>query len=108
MKYNVINEKNCDIENQYQLLANAIVMQAVKDYRFYIRKQFKSPNDAVVDGQIKLLEKFFKSDWFSELCNLDMKYVLDRVKKDTIEEAKQGKPNRKSKNKKSKENREEE
>ena len=106
MKYNAINEKKCGVESQYQLLANAIVMQAVKDYRFYTKKQLKSPDDAVIDGQIKLLEKFFKSGWFGELCNLDMKYLLDKVKKETIEEAKQEKLNRKNKNKKSKENRE--
>ena len=92
MKYNVINKKNCDIENQYQLLANAIIMQAVKDYRFYSKKQLKSPDDAIIEGQIKLLEKFFKSEWFNELSNLDTKYLLNKIKKileEEIEEEKE-------------------
>ena len=29
MKYNLIMDKNSNVENQYELLANAIVVQAV-------------------------------------------------------------------------------
>ena len=91
MKYNIVNDKNYNFENQYVLLANAIIIQAVKDYRRYIKAQLKSPNDLAIRGQINLLEKFFKSQWCSELSDLNIDYLLTEVRREVIKEFKEKK-----------------
>lgn len=88
MKYNLIMDKNSNVENQYELLASAIVVQAVKDYKHYIKKQLETPDNSIVNGQVKLLEKFFNSQWFSTLSGLNKDYLLNRIKKDIESEIK--------------------
>ncbi len=88
MKYNLASDKNGNVENQYELLASAIVVQAVKDYKHYIKKQLETPDNSIVNGQVKLLEKFFNSQWFSTLSGLNKDYLLNRIKKDIESEIK--------------------
>ena len=88
MKYNLAKDKNSNVENQYELLASAIVVQAVKDYKYYIKKQLETPDNSIVNGQVKLLEKFFNSQWFSTLSGLNKDYLLNRIKKDIESEIK--------------------
>ena len=88
MKYNLTKDKNSNVENQYELLASAIVVQAVKDYKYYIKKQLEAPDNSIVNGQVKLLEKFFNSQWFSTLSGLNKDYLLNRIKKDIESEIK--------------------
>lgn len=57
----------------YQLLANAIIIQAVKDYR-----RTKNPDER------KELERFFRSGWFSFLCNLDGDALLAQLQKEAV------------------------
>ena len=57
----------------YQLLANAIIIQAVKDYR-----RTKNPTDR------KELERFFQSEWFSFLCNLDGEALIAQLRKEAV------------------------
>lgn len=54
----------------YQLLANAIIIQAVKDYR-----------NAKHPATRKELERFFRSEWFSILSNLNGEYCLSSCRK---------------------------
>ena len=57
----------------YQLLANAIIIQAVKDYR-----RTKNPADR------KELENFFRSEWFSVLSNLNGEVLLEQLQKEAV------------------------
>ena len=67
----------------YENLANAIVIQACKDYRKaykqYLRrlKSTDKPSDELVE-----LEQFFRSAWFQTLTNADGEYLMDRIKKE--------------------------
>lgn len=63
-------------EDGYRNLADAIIMQAVSDYRREARKQVKHPHD-VDTAQKKLnIERFFLSGWFTMLCTLDGRRLL--------------------------------
>lgn len=55
----------------YQELANAIVLQAVKDYRMTEDTQ-----------KLKALDRFFRSDWFAVLTTLDPDYLLRQMQKE--------------------------
>ena len=57
--------------NPYENLANAIVLQAVKDYR-------------LTDDEAELaeIERFFRSDWCGVLTDVDPEYLIRRLRKE--------------------------
>ena len=63
----------------YESLANAIVMQAVKDYRSALLHLKKRPDHKVYQIEVASLERFFRSVWFGELTNLNAEYLIRRV-----------------------------
>lgn len=52
----------------YGLLANAIIIQAAKDYR-----------NATDVREINSIKRFFLSKWFQELTNIDGKTLVHRL-----------------------------
>ena len=74
-------------ENPYEKLANAIVLQAVSDYRAALKKVKKNPkNRDAIDGVLQI-EKFFRSNWYQTLTSVDGEYLIERLRKE-ISEAK--------------------
>lgn len=63
----------------YQELANAIVMQAVKDYRIALLHSKKRLDNKGYQIEVSSLERFFRSGWFGELTSLNAEYLLRRV-----------------------------
>lgn len=61
-------------EDPYQNLANAIVAVAVDDYRLALQEDD--------DDLIKSLEKFFYSEWYKLLTNLNPKVLLELLRKE--------------------------
>ena len=60
------------LERNYENLANAIIMQAVKDYRNALKK----PGDiesAKVEREVK---RFFRSGWFATLTDIDPESLI--------------------------------
>ena len=57
----------------YQNLANAIVLHAVADYRL--------TNDS---RELEDLERFFRSDWFAALTNIDGEALLRKLQEEEI------------------------
>ena len=55
----------------YEKLANAIIMQAVKDYR--------NTNNL---SDIASIESFFRSDWFSVLTSVDPEFLIKRLREE--------------------------
>ncbi len=68
--------------NGYQRLANAIILQAVKDYRDALERLRYSPNDKSAKYDKRSIEKFFRSDWFSILTDLDGELLLKKLKEE--------------------------
>lgn len=58
------HELNCDN------LANAIILQAVKDYRGAQKRLKRNLHDKDV-LVVKEVERFFRSEWFKILTNVD-------------------------------------
>ena len=50
--------------NGYEELANAIILQAVKDYREALRLLSMNPNDKSAKRDQRNIERFFRSEWF--------------------------------------------
>jgi hypothetical protein len=55
----------------YQELANAIVLQAVKDYRMTDDEQ-----------ELKEIEHFFRSAWFGVLTSVDPDLLISKLRKE--------------------------
>lgn len=66
-------------EDPYEKLANAIVLQAVSDYRAALRLAKKNP---VAEQDVKKLEKFFRSEWYSVLTGVDPEYLIEKLRQE--------------------------
>ena len=68
--------------DRYEDLANAIILQAVKDYRRALRTLKKKPDDSVAIEARASIEQFFYSDYFVALSNLDPEYLIQQLVKE--------------------------
>ena len=59
--------------NPYEELANAIVLQAVKDYRLHDDEQ-----------ELASIERFFRSGWFSTLTSIDPEMLISKLRKEKV------------------------
>lgn len=66
----------------YERLANAIVLQAAKDYRTALRRLNHDPYDYAARMKIKELERFFLSSWYAVLTNVDGELLMERLRKE--------------------------
>ncbi len=66
----------------YQELANAVVMQAVKDWRSAVRVLKKRPRHEKAKAMKAECERFFKSSWFAALTDVDGKMILRKLKRE--------------------------
>ena len=59
--------------NPYEELANAIVLQAVKDYRLHDDEQ-----------ELASIERFFRSGWFGVLTHIDPEMLISKLRKEKV------------------------
>lgn len=57
----------------YQELANAIILQAVKDYRLHDNER-----------ELASIERFFRSGWFSTLTGIDPEMLIAKLRKEKV------------------------
>ena len=57
--------------NTYENLANAIILQAAKDYRLTDDEQ-----------QLQEIERFFRSSWFGVLSKVDPEFLIKELRKE--------------------------
>ena len=61
------------MDTPYENLANAIVLQAVKDYRLHDDEQ-----------QLASIELFFRSGWFNTLTSIDPEMLIAKLRKEKV------------------------
>lgn len=59
---------------------NAVVVQAVDDYRKILRRLKRRPKDPTLEDQRRMLERFFCSGWFETLCDLDGRALIWKLR----------------------------
>ena len=69
----------------YEQLANAIILQAVKDYRDALNKLNKRPRYNPAKYTKAEVERFLHSDWYRELTSVDGDYVLKKIRSEVRE-----------------------
>lgn len=70
-----------DITN-YENLANAIVLQAVRDYRMALKCLKANPRNKAALADKDEVERFFRSDWFSVLTSVDGEMLILSLQKE--------------------------
>ena len=74
----MINETG--IETGIEDLSNAIILQAVKDYRIALAGGSVNGRDS--KSVIADCERFFQSEWFNNLTKIDSKYLMENIRKE--------------------------
>ena len=64
-----------------EVLANAIVEQALRDYYKCLKQLKKTPKDYYLRKEHRQLLDFFYSDWFKMLCTANADYLLESIEK---------------------------
>ncbi len=65
----------------YQSLANAIIEQAAKDYRIALRYHFKHPGNTRYQQNVCEIERFFRSDWYTALTDVEGEYLIRELRR---------------------------
>ena len=63
-------------ENPYERLANAVILQAVTDYRVALKKIKTYPINKDARSEALSIERFFRSGWYSMLTSVDGEYMI--------------------------------
>lgn len=63
----------------YEALANAIIMQAVKDYRDALRKLKRGRKNTDAERTKAEVERFFRSGLFSALTEIDPEMLIRKL-----------------------------
>lgn len=66
----------------YEELANAVVLQAVKDYRKTLLTLLANPDDHNAHIRKQHIKRFFRSRWFTVLTDLDSESLIERLDKE--------------------------
>ena len=70
--------------DNYQNLANAIVLSAVEDYRKALRKLGWFPDDRFAMAEKRSIERFFRSGYFNILTNLDPEMLIEKLNQEEL------------------------
>ncbi|MBR2258224.1 MAG: hypothetical protein IJ899_13010 [Blautia sp.] len=70
----------------YENLANAIIISAVEDYKAALLRLKRKPDSNGAKEDVNRLEKFFHSEWYELLTDLDAGYLLRKVREMVEEE----------------------
>ena len=70
----------------YENLANAVVLQAVEDYRDLLKRLTIFPNDPATLRELRDLEQDIHTPFFQSLTKLDIAKLFDNVKAQFLKE----------------------
>lgn len=85
--YHVLEDTYYD--GGWRELANAIILQAVDDYKTAVKRKRRTSNQTLIDTCEAIIEEvvdFFHSEWFSTLTDADPSTILEELNKDIMEE----------------------
>ncbi len=69
----------------YEKLANAVVLQAVRDYRDAVKKLSRGKKNEAAESTKQECERFFKSQHFNVFTALDGRAILSQLEKEVAE-----------------------
>ena len=67
-----------------QNLANAVIIQATKDYRKALKDIRKNPKDRSAMNTAMECEDFFEGDWITALTKIDGSWLKEKLRKEVV------------------------
>ena len=67
------------MNENYQALANAIILEAVRDFRAAYRRLKRFPDDKAAKAMVQDVTRFFHSQYFEILTPLDGPSLLKKI-----------------------------
>lgn len=74
-------------EDPYEALGNAIILQAVKDYRVALKRIKHNPKNRIAIDEALTIEKFFRGPLFGVITNVDSEFLIGKLQ-DEIRQSK--------------------
>lgn len=74
-------------EDPYETLGNAIILQAVKDYRVALKRIKHNPKNRIAIDEALTIEKFFRGPLFGVITNVDPEFLIGKLQ-DEIRQSK--------------------
>lgn len=68
--------------NSFENLTNAIILQAVKDYRKTLSRCIRHPEKPHFREDKAALEQFFRSGWFSFLTDINPDMLIRKLREE--------------------------
>ena len=68
--------------DSYTELANAIIIQAVKDYRKALKILKRYPRYEPAKALVAEVEEFFRSDWYRVLTSVDGDMLIRKIRRE--------------------------
>lgn len=66
----------------YTDLANAIIIQAVKDYRNALKTLKRYPRYELAKAVVAEVEEFFRSEWYRTLTSVDADMLMTKIRRE--------------------------
>ena len=66
----------------YTDLANAIIIQAVKDYRKALKTLKRYPRNEPAKAVVEEVEEFFRSEWYRTLTSVDADMLMTKIRRE--------------------------
>ncbi|MGI6316192.1 MAG: hypothetical protein ACOX17_05885 [Christensenellales bacterium] len=66
----------------YEELANAIVLQVVKDYRQALKLLSENPHSRSAMAAVNEMERFFRSNWYETLTSVDGEMLMRKLREE--------------------------
>lgn len=70
--------------DDYENLANAIILLAVKDYRRALKLLSKNPHSRSAMAAVNEMERFFRSDWYETLTSVDGEMLIRKLREEAF------------------------
>ena len=68
------------LRQSYEMLANAIVEMAARDYRRTLHNRARHPSKRQFREEQRKIERFFRSRWFAALTETDPEQLIQRLR----------------------------
>lgn len=66
----------------YETIANAIILQAVKDYRLALKSLKANARNRTAQADKAEIERFFRSQWYSALTDVNGEMLIRSLQKE--------------------------
>jgi len=68
----------------YENLANAVILQAVRDYRTALKALRMNPRNKAAQTEKESIERFFRSQWYQALTTVDGEMLIKKLNEEVM------------------------